>query len=605
MGFILDGLETEDYDRIYGDKTLLLRIMSYFRPYSRQTALTAAAMALNAVMGIGAPILISRAIDIVSVRPSIRGILLFSTGVLLLGVSAWIFSYIKMLFSARVTGNVVLNMRRDVFDALMNHDLSFFHDHPSGKIVSRVTSDTHDFSEVVRLTVDLMGQCMVVGILVIWLFMIDVRLTLLTLAMIPFATLMALGFRKVARTVTQQARRITAVINAEIQESVSGISVAKSFRKEDAIYRSFRVNNDQAYRYGIRRGLVLSSIFPVISSASSIGLALLVFVGGLTVKSGRLSPGDWYLFMQSVAYIWWPMLNISSFWSQFQDGLSAAERVFALMDAESEIVQTGADEPLALEGRIEFDQVDFRYTDNETVLSGFSLRIAPRETLALVGHTGAGKSSIVKLIARFYEFGSGSLLIDGKDIRALDLKHYRRQIGIVPQEPFLFSGSAADNIRFGNPDASDDEIRTAATRIGGGEWISSLSDRLKTDVGERGANLSMGQRQLVALARVLLKNPAIFILDEATASVDPFTEVQIKEGLETVMQDRTAIVIAHRLSTVRTADRIIVLDNGRIVEQGDHDSLMAGSGRYHELYHTYFRHQDVGYVERGNLKSEI
>jgi ABC-type multidrug transport system fused ATPase/permease subunit len=301
--------------------------------------------------------------------------------------------------------------------------------------------------------------------------------------------------------------------------------------------------------------------------------------------------------MQAVGFFWWPLMNISSFWSQFQDGLSAAERVFALIDADPRVVQEADESVDQLSGAVEFRDLTFAYEGDEIVLPDFSLRISPGETVALVGHTGAGKSSVARLISRFYEFQDGELLIDGHDIRQLDLQEYRRHIGVVPQEPFLFSGTVADNVRYGKPEAGEDEIGQAAKRISEGDWLADLPAGLATDVGERGANLSMGQRQLVALARVLLKDPAIFILDEATASVDPFTEMQIQEGLEAVMSDRTAIVIAHRLSTVKHADRILVMDHGRIIEEGTHDRLMARGGHYAQLYNTYFRHQSLEYVE--------
>jgi ATP-binding cassette, subfamily B, bacterial len=251
-----------------------------------------------------------------------------------------------------------------------------------------------------------------------------------------------------------------------------------------------------------------------------------------------------------------------------------------------------------LRGDIEFRHVDFRYSEQEQVLSDFSLHIQPGESIALVGHTGAGKSSIIKLVARFYEFQAGEILVDGRDIRTFDLTDYRRQLGIVSQVPFLFAGTVAENIRYGRPEATDAEIEDMARRIGDGEWLETLPNGLDSQVGERGGRLSMGQRQLVALTRVLVQSPSIFILDEATASVDPFTESQIQQALDLIMKNSTAIIIAHRLSTVRSSDRIIVLENGRIIEEGSHDYLIAHSGHYAELYDTYFRHQSLEYINR-------
>ena len=617
MGFILDGLETESYDRHYSDRELLERIVGYFRPHRGRMALIAVMITLNSVMGALGPIVIARAVGLLETNPATTTMLLIALGVSLVGASAWVFNYIRQLFSARVTSNVILQLRDDVFNATVRHDMSFYDEHPSGKIVSRVTSDTQDFAEVVNLTLNMISQLLLVVMLVAYLLSVDVRLTLLLIAMAPFAALIALSFRRLARRVTQNARRVTAIINAQIQESISGILVAKSFRQEGAIYDSFDANNRQGYRVGLTRGLTLSGIFPLMGLASGLGTAIIFFAGGLATRSA-IDPAEWYLFMQTVGFFWFPVTSIASFWSQFQDGLSAAERVFALIDREPKVVQLAAEPvgprgergqgsrstgnvilaPPPTEGRIEFRHVRFSYTEREVVLPDFSLDIRAGETVALVGHTGAGKSSIGKLITRFYEFQGGQILLDSRDVRTLNLGQYRLQIGLVPQEPFLFSGSVADNIRYGRPEASDEQVLATAHAISGGEWLAALPNGLQTDVGERGSSLSMGQRQLVALARVVLKDPAIFILDEATASIDPFTETQIQEGLQEIMRDRTSLIIAHRLFTVRHADRIIVMGDGQIIEQGKHEELLAAGGYYAELYNTYFRHQSLDYVEK-------
>lgn len=596
MGFVLDGLEQEAYDREYSDRALIRRVIQYFRPHARTMGTVAVMIVLASSVEMGIPILISRGID--TLATSTPALLWGLAGiVLVLSCLSWAFNYIRQSFSARAVSDVVLSLREDAFEAITNRDMSFYDEFPSGKIVSRVTSDTQDFTNVVTLVMDLASQIMLVLIALGVLLSVSVRLTLLTMLIAPLVVIVALSFRHIARTTIRSAQRARAVVNSTIQESVSGIAVAKAFRQEQAIYTDFLPINKQNYRVNFVSGLVFFSIFPLLDIVAGIGTAIVVYFGGLRVLDGTVSTGEWYLFVQGLAIFLFPLTSISSFWSQFQQGLAASERVFALIDAEPRVIQTADKSAPTVAGKIEFRHVKFAYNPETVVLPDFSLTIQPGESLAIVGHTGAGKSSLARLIARFYEFQEGQILIDDQDIRTLNLDEYRRHIGLVPQVPFLFDGTVADNIRYGNQEATDEEVLVAAQHIGDGEWVNLLPEGLQTNVGERGAQLSMGQRQLVALARVVLHDPSILILDEATASVDPFTEAQIQEGLDTVMSNRTSIVIAHRLSTVKHADRIIVLKAGQIIEQGSHDVLLTQGGHYAELYNTYFRHQSLEYIE--------
>ncbi len=597
MGFILDGLETESYDRSYADRDLARRIGEFFKPYLGRMILTALALLCMSIVGALSPILIAKVIDWVSATPT-WGILLGATlGVSALGAMNWLFNYGHERLITIIVGHVVYDVRHRVFEHTLFQDLSFFDTQATGKLVSRIVSDTQDFSNVVTLTAEFFSQFFMIVLLTGFLYYVHPTLTVILIAMAPIAAAIALSFRKIARKVTLEAKQANAQINGQIQESVSGIMVAKAFRKEQALFDTFQKNNQLSYRVGWRRGIVLNTIFPIMGITSGSANGLVAYVAALAVFGGKLSVGDWYLFMQAVGFFWWPLLNIASFWSQLQDGFSAAERVFALIDHPKRVQQRGSILLPRIRGKIEFKDVVFSYNEKERVLDGFSLRIEPGEIVAVVGHTGAGKSSLAKLVARFYEFQGGEIRIDDQDIRMLELDSYRKQIGYVTQDPFLFRGTVRENIRYGFPDASDSDVLRAALHLSRGEWLEDLSEGLDTEVGEQGSRVSFGQRQLIALARILLKNPRIFILDEATASVDPFTEARIQEGLTAVMEGRTAIVIAHRLSTVRNAHRIIVLDHGSIVEEGPHEELLSRGGEYASLYNTYFRHQSAEYVE--------
>ena len=597
MGFF-SGLAAEKYDRQYSDKKLFNRIFDYFKPQSNRLYVVGVTILIRAVIEAFNPVIVARGLDRVTQQSiSVEFILILSGIILALGVLSWLANLLRRRFAARTIAELIRQLATDAFKASVQQDLSFHDSFKSGKIVSRITSDTREFGQLVTLSTDVIMQLISSIILAVVLIQTDWRLATAVFVLIPLLFFLVMRYRHAARKVTRDGMRAMANVNATIKETVSGIAIAKNFRQEDAIYEEFDEANQTSFEVNIKRGFILSIVFPVLRTIGGIATALLVYFGALTVLEGFVTAGAWYLFLSTLDRFLYPVMSVSSFWTNVQTGLSAAERIFALIDAEHSVQQQDNLQPRSLQGRIEIKKVNFRYTPDEPVLRNFNLHIDPGETLALVGHTGAGKTSIGRLIARFYEFQEGKILLDGTDIRKFNLVALRNQMGIVSQVPFLFSGTIEENIRYGCPVCNRQEILDIGNEIGEGEWLETLPNGLDTEVGERGTQLSMGQRQLVALMRVLIQKPSIFILDEATASIDPFTEKQIQTALDLILSETTSILIAHRLSTVRSADRILVMRQGEIIEEGDHDHLMKQGEHYAELYNTYFRHQSLEYVE--------
>lgn len=597
MGFY-HGLSAEAYDRQYSNKVLIQRILSYFKAHRIKLIFVAIVVVLQGFTGSIPYLLVSKVLDEGSaMQPDDRMLAILVGAVILLEVLGYVFFHIQQRLMARVNADIYRTLATDAFAASMEQDLAFHDTLSSGRIVSRITGDTEDFITLMRLTMNVLGsvmQSIVVGVI---LLRTEWRLALMLFIFIPLVIGIVSAYRNVARRVTTRGMRAMANVNATVKETISGISVAKNFRQEESIYQDFQKSNKTSYDVNIKRGFVLSIVFPTMRTLSGISIALLVYFGALSVTQGLITAGAWYLVLLSSDRFLMPILSMTSYWAQVQTGFAAAERIFALIDAEHTVFQTNTLEAKDLHGDIVFEKVTFQYGVGAEVLRDFDLHIQPGENLAIVGHTGAGKSSVARLISRFYEFQNGQILIDGTNIRDYDIDSLRGQMGVVTQVPFLFEGTVEENIRFAQPDISREEILQIAYQIGNGEWLETLSNGLDTNVGERGAKISMGQRQLVALMRVLARKPAIFILDEATASIDPFTEAQIQHALNLILAQSTSVLIAHRLSTVKSADRIIVLDHGGIIEEGNHEALLEKGGTYADLYNTYFRHQSLDYVE--------
>jgi len=600
MGYF--GLDEEGYDRIYSDRELFSRVIKLFKPYRRSMTIVIIFICLTSVTYGLTPYLMSLVIKQLELKsdPFILIFLIINT--LILNSLGYVFNYVNRRTGNRMVYNVCYNLRRQTNLRVLEQDLSFFDKYPTGRIVSRINSDGQKFGGSVTMFTELISAFLMLIIVLIPMIFISPLLTGVFMLIVPIVFAFTLSFRKVARRKSVYGQRSLAQVNAFVQESMAGIQIIKSFRQEESQFENFQAINDQSFRVNMSRALYLSILFPSLDILIAVLYALLIFFGGNFITQGVLSGSDIYLFLQSSLILFAPILQIAGFWPQFQEGLSAAERIFALQDSQSYIKQ--GDYVLdTIKGKIEFENLGFEYVPEKPVFDNFNLEIQPGETVAIVGHTGAGKSSLTKIILRLYEFQSGDVRIDGHSIRDISLTEFRRSVGFIPQVPFLWADTIENNVTYGAPDAKREEVMWALKQAGGTEWVESLDNGLDTFILERGKVLSMGQRQLIVFARVLLQDPSILILDEATASVDPFTELQIQEAMERVMQGRTTIIIAHRLTTVRNVDRIIVLDHGKIVEEGNHENLMQRNGYYARLYNTYFRHQSYEFIS--SIRSKI
>lgn len=620
MSIDLDVHDEPDLGKVY-DRKLMKRLLGYVRPYSRHAFTAVALIMASSLLQLAGPLFTAIALDVFiqpvvdpAGEPSARAAvsvwvagalerhdIAASTGVTLLACALlvsllltlgvlWAQGYVMQMMGQLI----MYDMRRDVFERLQRLPVSFFDRQPIGRLVTRATSDIGALNEMFTSgLVAIFGDIVLLFGIVTVLFLLDWRLALVSFAILPLLFLLTLWFKTHARRNYREVRKQVARINAFLQEHIGGMSIVQLFGQEGLSGKQFDDVAEQHRVANVNAIFYYAVYYPAIELITALGLGLIVWYGGGQILRGALSVGALVAFLQYAQRFYQPLADLSEKYNILQGAMASSERIFDLLDTEPDIVSPeNGYRPESIRGDVELEDVCFAYKENEPVLKDLSLRIAAGETVAVVGHTGAGKSTLANLLLRFYDVNRGAVRVDGIDVREWDLKRLRRGIGLVLQDVFLFAGDVAHNIRLGDESIDDETLRKAAEEVRALGFIEELPEGFGSRVRERGAGLSVGQKQLIAFARALAFDPEILILDEATASIDSETEAWIQQALDRLLENRSSLVIAHRLSTIQKADRILVLHRGELREQGTHAELLAMGGIYAKLHRLQF--QDEG-----------
>ena len=593
---MLNNIEKDEEIVRRSKKEIIIRLMAYLKPYKAKSMIVILLMILVMLCNVVNPYLLQQAIDVHVVNKDINGILLIGGLLLIINIFAWIASKIRWTMISKITNNILVNIRHELYEHIQKLSFDFFDNRPVGKILARVVGDVNALKNLFNQSIQtLIPELLSLICVAIAMFILNIKLAMACIILLPFLTIAMFYIEIHSRKRWEVFRNKRSNLNGFTHEDFSGIKVVQAFANEKNTEKNFRKmvkEQKEAFLNAVRLN---DCFWPLVELSWGIGTLIVFAVGYRLILSGEIQVGKLIAFSMYTGMFWRPIMNLSSFYNTLITNFAAADRIFDILDQEPDIENIGkAPKMNRIEGKVEFRNIDFSYNVGGKVLNNINFKVNPGDKIALVGATGSGKTTIISLLSRFYDPTDGEILVDGKNIKYVDLYSYRSQMGIMLQDTFLFSSTIMENIRYGRLDATDEEVINAAKAVNAHEFIMKLENGYDTEVNERGSRLSLGQRQLVSFARALLANPRILILDEATSNIDTQTVMLVQKGIEKLIKGRTSFVIAHRLSTIRDCDKILVISDGEIIEAGTHDELLRNKGMYYDLYSAQYEFLNEG-----------